>query len=151
MKRFSLLSLLLAISLVGVCLGWWVEHTRKPEVYYLHFYAKHWAKRSYDPFHPDTRSKDESNDEPVRLTTIAVTPNRPIWVLVPNNYDPTIEMVGELRGQQGALQIQLRIDIGAPDAASRSDHRGPVALETPHAMEDDRFYFVISRSSDAYE
>ena len=151
MKRFSLLSLLLAISLVGVCLGWWVEHTRKPEVFYLHFYAKQWTKRSHDPYHPDSRSRDSTNDAPVRLATIAISPNRPIWACLPNNYDPTIEIVGELRGQQGALHGQLQIDIGAPDAASGSEHRGTIELEKPYAMEhDDRFYFVISRSSEAY-
>lgn len=150
MTRFSLLSLLLAISLVGVCLGWWVEHTRKPDVYYLHFYARHWAKRSFDPEHPHSRRETASNEEPVRLVTIAITPNRPIWVHLPNNYDPTIQVVGELRGQHNVLYGQLTFDVHAPDAACRSEHRGALDLEKQYALEDDHFYFVISRSSAAY-
>src|SRR4051812_39588654 len=107
MKQFSLFSLLLLIAFIGASLGWWLERTKRSEVYYLHIFGER-ISNIHDRNHPDVIQKMKGFDgpvelsrrpgppRPVRLATLSFTPNAYFEHDVPNGFSPALHIKGKL-------------------------------------------------------
>lgn len=140
--RFTIRDLLWLTVIVAMGLGWWIDRSRKPEIYYVHLFATHFgldmAKR--DPMHPEF-------GVPVPLMTVSIQSGTPFRVAIPHDYNPTIEMVGVLSMSGKRCVGELEVFLTAPDLAMLDESITPLTIDQAHALQDPRFHLVISRSA----
>jgi hypothetical protein len=165
MKRFSLLSLLLLTAFIGASLAWWLERTKQPEVFYLHVFSWHY-RISHDPSYPirlkhgeelpqpppGVRTGPSLNPIPVCLLTIAFSPEVPQRVYVAGNYDPMINVEGDLSLRDSRhFNGKLEVELGGPDIATVISNRSPIKLDELVDNPSNENFYVISRSPDPYD
>ena len=148
MRRFSLQSLVLVVILVAIAIGWWVDHSRKPEIYYLHYYSNRY-RPSHDLYHPD-HDAPLPNHINTRLATIAISPGIPFRAEFPNGYDPTITISGTLKRSGGVFAGTVLIDVQDPGIAIEFGHTTPIPIDTLVSFFDSSHHLAVSRSPDPY-
>jgi hypothetical protein len=143
MFRFTIRELLLLTVIGAMTAGWWIERSRKPEVYYVHLFAAHYGvdPEKRDPMHPEY-------GVPVHLTTISIQSGTPFHVAIPHDYNPSIEMAGVLTMSGESCVGKMVVTLQAPDLGMHDDRITPLTIDKVHALNDPRFSLVISRSTD---
>jgi hypothetical protein len=142
MFKFTIRELLLLTVIVAMGVGWWIDRSRKPEVYYVHLFATH--------YHVDMTKRDPMHPEygvPVPLMTVSIQSAAPFHVAIPHNYLPTIEMGGVLSMSGKRCVGELEVFLTAPDLAMLDESITPLTIDKAHALQDPRFHLVISRSA----
>lgn len=147
MKRYSLLSAFLAITLISVLLAWWVESSREPELFFLHVYAK-----NYKPIHDPYYRGNETPDNPVRIATISFVSGQRFQLKLPNEYNPTLTIAGRLRRRRDRFSGMLMIQIEAPETAFRHElpSHQTLQLDKRQDLMNDNFQIIVSRQDDPY-
>ncbi|WP_144056722.1 hypothetical protein [Rhodopirellula europaea] len=148
MRRFSLQTLALIVALVAVAIGWWVDSSREPQIYYLHYYSNRY-RPSHDLYHPDYDAP-LPNSINTRLATIAISPNIPFRAEFPNGYDPTITISGTLTRSGQLFSGTVLIDVQDPGAAIEFDHATPIPIDTLVPFFDSSHHLAVSRNPDPY-
>ncbi|QDV61098.1 hypothetical protein [Crateriforma conspicua] len=147
MKRFSIQTLLLTVTLIGVSLGWLAERLREPNVYYLHVYSNR-----YHPPH-DSRHPEHASEESVVntcLLTIGITSDTPFHAYVSNNYSPTILLDGRFEKRGSLFTGRASVFIEDVGTAFECNDITNLPIDKLVPFWDDSHHIAISTQQDPY-
>lgn len=131
---------------------------------YLHVFSWHY-RVSHDPLYPirlkhgeefpqpppGVRAGPSLNPIPVRLATIAFSPEIPQRISIAGNYDPMIQVEGNLTVRNSRhFNGELVVELGGPDIATSISNRSTIKIDELVVDPTNDHFYVISRSPDAY-
>ena len=148
--RFTLLSLLLLMTLVAVVLGWIVDRSRSPEIWYLHIYSTR-----YDIYSSATTKDYKPKHTNQCVATIAISPGVKFHANLPDHYEPELEICGLVTKQGKAFGGAFRISVADVGTAFNYDHVSTTPLDVliPFGVPGngpEEFFFAIAHESDPY-
>jgi hypothetical protein len=152
MKKFSLQSLLLLVTLVAVCVGWYVERSRRPELIYMHIYSTHYAN-NYVPYDPGWDRKKPGYKHNARIATVAIHSGTNFEFHLGDHYDPEIDIEGCITQRGKECVGRFTLFFGAPDLANSHEQSAAATIDRLYPIfvfDDYSFHFALSNSPDPY-
>ena len=149
MKRFSLATLILVISLAAVLTAWWVDRSAAEKMFYLHVYAN--SYRPYqDAWHPLNGPNDKQQIANTRIASFAVYSGQNFYYNSPIDRNPELEVNGVVERRNGQFECDIQFWIDDPNITIDYRHKNPVPVNKLIPFEG-WYYLAISELKDPYE
>ena len=149
LKRFSLATLILVISLVAVSIAWWVDRSVVQKTLYLHVYANSYRPHQ-DAWHPLNDPTANQQIANTRIGTFSIYSGKNFYYNSPIDRNPELEVKGIVEPKNGQFECDIQFWIDDPNITIEYRHQTPVAIDKLIPFTG-WYYFAISESEDPYE
>ena len=118
---------------------------------FLHIYSS-LRNSTYDQHRLNRRKTRSTESDWVRVVTLLIVPDNPIYIRLPGGRDPDITISGRV-GRRGSDGLYASLNIAWDDSYITEQHRvsGQIAIGELHPSSTIHCRYVFSQSKDPYD